>query len=443
MARPSKTRTLTVWMNGEHVGLWTTHPNSPDEFIYTDEWLHAANARPISLSMPLRPTAYKGEVVTAYFDNLLPDSRKIRERLQHRFNAASAKPFDLLAEIGRDCVGAIQLLADGERPVNIKNIEGTAITPKQIERLLEDMLAPSIGRGDGNDDFRISLAGAQEKTALLRHNDRWLRPKGTTPTTHILKLPIGTGGGGIDLTTSVENEWLCAEILRAYGVPTASCSMERFGEQNVLVVERFDRRLSSDGRWIVRLPQEDLCQAFGVEGDRKYESDGGPGIRKVMNLLLGSSRAEEDRLDFFKTQILFWMLCAIDGHAKNFSVSLEPGGAYQLTPRYDVLSAFPVLGTAKKMLSPKKIKMAMAVEGTNRHYHWHTILTRHWQETARRCGMAGRYPELLESLIEETPKVIAAVSARLPKNFPDQVATPILDGLHASLRKLTASIPTN
>jgi serine/threonine-protein kinase HipA len=102
-----------------------------------------------------------------------------------------------------------------------------------------------------------------------------MRPKGTTPTTHILKLPIGTGGGGIDLTTSVENEWLCAEILHEYGVPVAKCSMDRFGDQQVLVVERFDRRMSADGSWIVRVPQEDLCQATGVPSDRKYEADGG------------------------------------------------------------------------------------------------------------------------------------------------------------------------
>ena len=438
MARPSKRRALAVWMNGERVGTWVTRPGKPDEFSYAAEWLASTDARPISLSMPLRPTQYEGEGVLAYFDNLLPDSRRIRERLQRRFGASSPRPFDLLAEIGRDCVGAIQLLAEGSQAPDVKKIDGVPITPTQVGRLLTDMFGTSIGRADESDDFRISLAGAQEKTALLRRNAKWMRPRGTTPSTHILKLPIGTGGGGIDLATSVENEWLCAQILRAYRVPVAPCWMDRFGEQKVLVVERFDRRASSDGSWIVRLPQEDLCQAHGVPADRKYESEGGPGIRRIMHLLLGSSRAEEDRRDFFKTQILFWMLCAIDGHAKNFSLFLEPGGGYRLTPRYDVLSAFPVLGTSRGKLPPQKVKMAMAVEGANRHYLWRSILPRHWEITAKRCGLGSVLDSIRDEIIDTTPAVLASVTSQLPKDFPESVAASIAHGLKRSCAKLAS-----
>jgi len=419
-------------MNGERVGTWVTHPAKPDEFNYTPEWLTAEGARPISLSMPLRPTEYKGEIVTAYFDNLLPDSRRIRDRIQRHFGTSSSSAFDLLAEIGRDCVGAIQLLSESGLTPNVRKIEGITLTRKDVEHLLAEIVFPTPVGMDESEDFRISLAGAQEKTALLRLNGKWMRPKGTTPTTHILKLPIGTGGRGIDLTTSVENEWLCTEILREYGIPVAQCSMDRFGEQQVLVVERFDRRMSSDGSWIVRLPQEDLCQATGVPSDRKYEADGGPGIRTIMSLLLGSSRAGEDRRDFFKTQVLYWLLCAIDGHAKNFSLFLEASGGYRLTPRYDVLSAFPVLGTSKRMLSPKKVKMAMAAEGKTRHYLWHSILGRHWEETAKRCGLGGAFKPLVAELLDRTPAVVASVSSRLPREFPDFVASTILDGLRAA-----------
>lgn len=432
MARPSKSRALSVWMNGERVGTWVVHPAKPDEFRYTPEWLAADGARPISLSMPLRPTEYEGATVTAYFDNLLPDSRRIRERIQRHFGASSSGAFDLLAEIGRDCVGAIQLLPESAPTPDVRKIEGVTLTRKDIEHLLTDMLRATPSGADESEEFRISLAGAQEKTALLWLNGKWMRPKGTTPTTHILKLPIGTGGGGIDLTTSVENEWLCAEILHEYGVPVARCSMDRFGEQPVLVVERFDRRMSSDGSWIVRLPQEDLCQATGAPSDRKYEADGGPGIRTIMGLLLGSSRADEDRRDFFKTQMLYWLLCAIDGHAKNFSLFLEAGGGYRLTPRYDVLSAFPVLGSARRMLSPKKVKMAMAVEGKNRHYLWRSILGRHWEETAKRCGLGSVFRELVAELLDRTPGAVDAMASRLPKGFPDSVAAPVLDGLRAA-----------
>jgi serine/threonine-protein kinase HipA len=71
--------------------------------------------------------------------------------------------------------------------------------------------------------------------------------------------PFAEISQGIDLSTSVENEWLCAQIVRAYGIEVASCQMETFGEFKTLVVERFDRRLAADGKWYLRLPQEDLC----------------------------------------------------------------------------------------------------------------------------------------------------------------------------------------
>ena len=439
MPRPSKSPMLGVWMNGERVGVWRTYPTKADEFQYSPGWLESEGARPISLSMPLGPTAYKGAEVTAYFDNLLPDSLRIRHRLQRRFGAASSGAFDLLTQIGRDCAGAVQLLPEGGPAPQVRKIDATPLTSTQIAQQLTAMLGSTPIGYDEPEEFRISIAGAQEKTALLQLNGKWMRPNGTTPTTHILKLPLGTGGGGIDLTTSVENEWLCAQILRQYEIPIANCWMDRFDEQRVLVVERFDRRMSADGSWIVRLPQEDLCQANGIPSDNKYEAEGGPGIRSTMDLLLGSSRAAEDRRDFFRTQLLYWALCAIDGHAKNFSVFLEAGGAYRLTPRYDVLSAFPVLGTSKGQLSPQKVQMAMAVDGKNRHYRWISILERHWAETARRCGMGSAYESIVDELLAQTPKAVEAVSSNLPNGFPDSVATPILQGLQTSMSQLVRS----
>lgn len=438
MARPAKRRALGVWMNGERVGAWTLQANGAEEFAYADEWLESGAARPISLSLPLAPpgTTYRGDVVAAFFDNLLPDSRAIRERIQTRFGAPSMRPFDLLAEIGRDCVGAIQLLPEGEPPPDVRHIEGSRLTPAQVGQLLTDMVNPSLRRSSTVADFRISLAGAQEKIGLLRHDGHWMRSLAATPSTHILKLPIGTAMQGIDLSLSVENEWLCAQMLRAFGVKVADCRMDQFGAQKVLVVERFDRRPSVDRSWIVRMPQEDFCQATGTPAGQRYESDGGPGIRQIMDLLLGSVQADEDRRDFVRTQVLFWMLCAIDGHAKNFSLFLEPAGRYRLTPRYDVISAFPMLGRGPGKLAPKQAKMAMVVEGKGRHYLWHAIQRRHWDETTRRCGMASALPALIDEIIERTPVVIEIVGAALPRDFPDAVAGPILEGLRGSAARL-------
>ena len=437
MARGAKNRTLSVWMNGEHVGEWRRSSSGGQEFVYAESWLASGSVRPISLSLPLRPAAkpYR-RAVEQFFDNLLPDSRTIRERIQRRFGVSSTGAFDLLQEIGRDCVGAIQLLPAGHPPVDGRGITGRRLTRGGVEKILAEAVNPGFGRGEPDtEDFRISLAGAQEKTALLWHDGAWHSPIGSTPTTHILKLPIGSNPLGVDLSTSLENEWLCAQIVAAYGIPVAGCRMETFGEQKVLVVERFDRRLAQDGKWILRLPQEDFCQATATPAALKYESDGGPGIPRIMELLLGSDRSTEDRRDFMRTQLVFWLLAAIDGHAKNFSIFLKAGGAYQLTPCYDILSAHPMLGTGRGQLSPFKIKMAMAVTGQNRHYRWKEISARHWLETAKRCGLSGM-KSIMEEVIAQTPKVLEQTRAKLPRGFRDSIAQYILTGTNNTARLL-------
>jgi len=439
MARPATSHTLSIWMNGVLVGHWTAAPRKPQQFSYADEWLGSRAARPISLSMPLGPsaTSYRGATVENYFDNLLPDNRAIRERLRQRFGARSAGSFDLLAEIGRDCIGAIQVAPEGAARPNVRGIDGDRLNDAGIERELDHVLAGTAPGGRDRDEFRISLAGAQEKTALLRAGGRWLRPVGATPTTHILKLPLGVFPLGIDMSHPVENEWLCAQVLRAFGVPVANSSIERFGRYKVLVVERFDRQFAADKSWIMRIPQEDFCQVTATARENKYEADGGPGIEQIMELLLGSADAEADRIDFFRTQVLLWMLCAIDGHAKNYSIFLESEGRFRLTPRYDVLSAFPVLGTKARQLPPRKVKMAMTVQGTrSRHYHWSRILPRHWLHTARRCGVASRAVTEIEALIARTPQAVDEVAGALPRGFPAAVSRPVLQGLLESARRL-------
>jgi len=440
MGRPSKSRVLSVWMNGERVGDWR-RSGGRQEFLYAESWLASSAARPISLSLPLRPSQEPyHDGVEAFFDNLLPDNRQIRERIQRRFHAGSTAAFDLLTEIGRDCVGALQLMPEGQAPMNVKRITAEPLSRAGVADLLSRSLGEGLTREEPADDtFRISLAGAQEKTALLFHDGKWLRPTQATPTTHIMKLPLGVSPQGIDLSSSVENEWLCSEIVRAYGIETAKCRMEIFGEFKVLVVERFDRRLAAGGKWYLRLPQEDFCQATGTSPGLKYENDGGPGIAKVMELLLGSEQAEQDRRDFMRTELVYWLLAAIDGHAKNFSLFLLPGGAYRLTPRYDILSAYPVLGHRRGKLSPEKIKMAMAVQGKNRHYRWNEIHGRHWLETAKRCGLGGMQ-SIVQDVIDRTPDVVKQVHAKIPKGFPAQIADAIMDGIKASTERIKAEL---
>jgi len=427
-------------MNGELVAEWRVNPHGEHELRYAESWLSSDAARPLSLSLPLRPAGhpYRGERVSAFFDNLLPDNDVIRRRMQARFSTRSVDAFDLLAQVGRDCAGALQLMLKGELPPDPTHVVGVALDETQIEQVLGGIFVAPLGHRAGeDDDFRISLAGAQEKTAFLYHGGRWKKPSGATPTTHIFKLPIGkTKALGIDLTTSVENEWLCHEVLKAFDVPIAPCEMATFGAQRTLIVERFDRRWSTDGTWLVRLPQEDLCQATATPPGRKYERDGGPGIETIMDLLLGSRVAAQDRVDFFRTQVVFWLLCAIDGHGKNFSVFIEAQGQYRLTPRYDVISAYPVLGHGKGKLPTQKVKMAMAVSGRNRHYRWSEIRRAHWEETANRCGLSVDGSDLIDELVGQTSRVVERVRGAMPRDFPASVVEPILEGLATSSEAL-------
>ncbi|SIT47877.1 regulator with hipB [Paraburkholderia ribeironis] len=440
MARQTHSRALSVWANGERVGAWRLPARGPMEFAYDPAWVGSPAGRPLSLSLPFTPgnMAHKGQRVLNYFDNLLPDSESIRKRIAQRYQTDTLDAFDLLQAIGRDCVGAVQLLAADDVPTGVDRIEGTPLADDEIETTLARTVSnPPLGTPDETDDFRISLAGAQEKTALLWHDGKWQRPHGATPTSHIFKLPLGLVGNRLaDLSTSVENEWLCLRILRAYGLPTANAQIMTFGKQRVLSVERFDRRLHSSGQWLLRLPQEDFCQVYGVPSHRKYENEGGPGVRDLARILQQSVTAREDLETLLASQILFWMLAAPDGHAKNFSIRLLAGGQFRLTPLYDVMSIWPVEGNGPNQWSWFKARLAMGMWSRSKHDAFRDVQRRHFNTMALKCGYGADAEPLIQRLIEQTPAVIERVSAELPGRFPGKVAERIFKGLKSSAAKL-------
>lgn len=442
MGRRSHSRTLNAWMNGLLVGRWTIPTTGPMEFLYDDSWASSPQGRPLSLSLPIPfdQQALKGKEVGYFFDNLLPDSDPIRQRIQQRFRTDSQDAFDLLEAIGRDCVGAIQLLPDGKTPDGLFTIKAQRLTDAEVEKWLVAAATPGGAAFRDlakEDDFRISIAGAQEKTALLRHDGQWCRPLDATPTTHIFKLPLGlVGHMSADMRTSVENEWLCSEIVREFGFPVAHCEIGHFGQQKALIVERFDRKMAKSGDYWLRLPQEDFCQALGYPGAKKYESDGGPGINAITGLLASSNNAIEDTATFMASQLMYWMLSATDGHAKNFSIFLHPHGKFQLTPLYDVLSAWPIIGQGPNHLDYMKASMAMGLPGKNKHRRLANIQHRHFIETARGCGFGDGMREEIDRITEQTPKVIEAVGNRLPAGFPPDVFDSIANGLRKTADQL-------
>ncbi len=431
MPRRASHSPLTIFINGKPVGVLRREPSGAIDFTYDRTWLEWPAALPISLSLPLREDRYVGAPVAAVIDNMLPDGDAIRRQIAGRVKAEGADAFSLLSAIGRDCVGAMQFLPGDEAPGSPGVIEAVPASDADVAGILADLAHAPLGMTEDG-AFRLSLAGAQEKTALLYRDGGWWVPTGSTPTTHILKPAIGIVGDGVDFSDSVDNEYLCMRLTAAFGLPTARVQRAEFAGHPVLVVERFDRRWTPDAR-LLRLPQEDFCQATSTPSALKYESDGGPGLVRLLRLLGGADDPASDQRALLKANIVFWLLGATDGHAKNFSVFLRPGGRFGLTPLYDVLSAQRVVDAGQ--LRQNRFRLSMAL-GRNRHYAIDAIQPRHFVETAKLASIGASIVEsVLAELVDEVPDALDRTLATLPAGFPEALAAAIRTGVLRRLPK--------
>ena len=440
MARRKTHIPLDVLINGRLAGQLDKETSGAISFRYDDSWLQWGHRFAISLSLPLRSTAYRGAPVAAVFDNLLPDNPNIRRRVAERTGAAGTDAYSLLEQIGRDCVGAMQFLPPGEKVREDRTIHGEPISDRSIEKMLANLSGVPLGI-DPEHEFRISVAGAQEKTALLHFESGWMTPVGITPTTHILKPQIGeipTSTGVIDMASSVDNEHYCLTLLEEFGLTVAQTHIDTFGKRRVLVVERFDRQWRSD-KELLRIPQEDCCQALGIPPTRKYQStvigrENGPSAVDILKLLAASDEPAKDRADFFKSQIIFWLIGATDGHGKNFSIYLRPGGGFALTPFYDVLSAQPAFD--KRQIPNNRYKLAMSV-GTSRKYKILDIWGRHFVETAREAGFGKtQIRAMFDEMRDRAPDAAEKALARMPRSFERSIHESVANAIETRLPRL-------
>jgi len=439
MPRRARYEPLNVFLNSRLVGQLRRETSGAIIFQYERSWLEWQPALPVSLSLPLREQPYVGAPVLAVFENLLPDNDSLRRQIAARARAEGTDAYSLLGAIGHDCVGALQFLPPEVQPTPAGAIDAVPISRREIGFILDNLATAPLGITE-DESFRISIAGAQEKTALLRWNGRWCKPRGTTATTHIFKPSIGKLPNGVDLTSSVENEYLCLKILNALGLPAANAEMQTFGDRRVLIVERFDRLWTEDQR-LLRLPQEDSCQALSVPPSLKYESDGGPGITDILKLLRGSDEPLSDQRSFLKANIVFWLMGATDGHAKNFSIFISPGGRFRMTPLYDVISAQPSVDS--KQILWKQFRLAMAF-GTKPHYQIRQIAPRHFFQTADTAGIGRQVIEsVIQELLDGTVSAVESVVASLPADFPDEIASSIKAGIKGRLRLLEHREPVS
>ncbi|HBL7260345.1 TPA: HipA domain-containing protein [Escherichia coli] len=368
---------LVTWMNNQRVGELTKLANGAHTFKYAPEWLASRYARPLSLSLPLQRRNITSDAVFNFFDNLLPDSPIVRDRIVKRYHAKSRQPFDLLSEIGRDSVGAVTLIPEDET-VMCPIMAWEKLTEARLEEVLTAYKADiPLGMIREENDFRISVAGAQEKTALLRIGNDWCIPKGITPTTHIIKLPIGEirqPNATLDLSQSVDNEYYCLLLAKELGLNVPDAEIIKAGRGRALAVKRFDRRWNTERTVLLRLPQEDMCQTFGLPSSVKYESDGGPGIAQ---------------------------------------------------PFYDIISAFPVLGGTGIHISDLKLAMGLnASKGKKTAID--KIYPRHFLATAKVLKFPEvQMHEILSDFARMIPAALDNVKTSLPTDFPENVVTAV------------------
>ncbi|MFW6341320.1 MAG: HipA domain-containing protein, partial [Wenzhouxiangella sp.] len=329
--------------------------------------------------------------------------------------------------------GALQFLPDGADIPPPGPPHSVPLGEGEIADTIRNLASAPLGiQPDGEREFRISIAGAQEKTAFL-WNDGWSLPQGSTPTTHIFKPQLGELPNGLNMSRSVENEHFCLTFCRELGLEVPESQILDFEDVRVLSIKRFDRTETADGR-LLRLPQEDFCQALSVPSTLKYNSEGGPGIPECLSLLTGSDEPERDRLDFLKAQIAFWLIAATDGHAKNFSVFLFPGGRFKMTPIYDVMSAQP--NFAQGRLRRNQIKLAMAV-GDSRHYVVDEMLPRHFAQAARAAGVSSRQ---LQALLHDLEGGASDALERAAASMPDGVSAGIIQPIREALASKLGAI---
>jgi serine/threonine-protein kinase HipA len=411
------TAELVALLDGKEAGRVHNDARGRLTFVYSDEWRLAADAYPLSLSMPLAAKEHGRSAVEAYLWGLLPDNEQVLARWAAKFQVSARNVFALISHVGEDCAGAVQFVTpdrlDTMRRGTEDKVEWLAAPDiaKRLQTLRRDHAAWRLPRDLG----QFSLAGAQPKTALLLQNNRWGIPSGRVPTTHILKPPTGHFDG------HAENEHICLGLARSLGLPAAQSEVARFGEEIAIVIERYDRQYR--GNNILRVHQEDVCQALSIMPTRKYQNEGGPSPINIIELLRTYSTDRQTDVDTFAAALGFnWLIAGTDAHAKNFSLLLS-GPHVRLAPLYDVASIVPY-----DEFDLRKVKFAMKVGGE---YKLSEIGLRQWQKFAREARInADKLVERLIAMSGQLPDEANAAQARARQQG---LAEPIVERLVTQL----------
>lgn len=397
MARVS---TLVVALYGRRIGVIERNAAALS-FAYDEDYVVSGRGpTPLSLSMPLSAhTRYRNAVVQAHLRGLLPDHADVRARWAAHFGIDEKDTFGLIRAIGADCAGAAMYVEEHQLEqalAGVGDLEpyGERQIADRLRRLRED---DTDWLGDDDDHaHHWSLAGGQGKFTLARTGDGWARPTGFAPSTHIVKPGITR------IPAQALTEHICQSACATAGLPAAASRYLEFEDQPAIVVERFDRRVGTDR--IVRVHQEDMCQAMGLDPSRKYAENGGPGVARIAQLLRAVD--EPSARAFARAVVANYLVGAPDAHAKNFSILLVRGSA-RLAPLYDVASG---LAVSRKDGVPAFRKAAMGIGGENR---FGEVEAEHWVKFARDCGLP----------VDEVRLMVRELAERMPDAVADAIST--------------------
>lgn len=409
---------LAVFINDARVGTVTRLDGGRLRFDYNLATLLRPEATPLSLSMPFPVSSHPHEAITPWLWGLLPDNEKVLRSWARQFHASPSSPFSILSTpVGEDCAGAVRFIPEGRADETSAKGNVTWLSEDEVAQRIRDLKVDSTAWLGRSFTGQFSLAGAQAKTALLYDDGRWGEPSGDIPTTHILKPAIdGFDGHAI-------NEHLCLEAAQKAGIPAAATQLICLGGEPVLLVDRYDRFRTDEGR-LSRLHQEDLCQALSVHPDRKYQREGGPAPGQIAELFrkaMPHRQAEASVQRFADALIWNWLIAGTDAHTKNYSLLLA-GRQVVLGPLYDAASALPY------RTHERKLRSAMKIGGSYRIYPDYN----RWPAAAKDLGLEaeeliGRVRELASRAPEAFAEAAAAHAVAeldhpLPRRLVDLVA---------------------
>lgn len=357
---------LCVYLRGSYAGRLIRKENGNMQFRYDPEY----GGPPLSQALPVQPDAHPHAACLAVFGGLLPEGQG-RESIARNAGISAHNDFALLEELGGDCAGAITLLPPGIEQacapatyaIDEADLDG------RIARLPQRPLAADPARG-----IRLSLAGAQPKLPVILTPEGMALPATpAVPTTHIIK-PEPEAFPGL-----VDNEAFCVELARAIGLPVAVVSKGlTVSGRPYLLVERFDRDRSVTP--VLRLHQEDFCQALGRPSERKYQADGGPSIVESFDLVRRATVAPaRDIATLWRLLVFNYLIGNCDAHGKNFSLLRTDEGP-ALAPFYDLVSTtiYPQLTR----------KLAMNIDGAR---EIEQVDMTAWRKLAAQVGLNERF----------------------------------------------------